>query len=524
MIALSALLLPVGDAQPAPGPLPDLISDPPRPSVFSELTGGDGSTRLVLTFDGYVHNVGEGPLEVAGNPQLPDGMQQRVRTDGGWETVGTPTVRYETDDGHNHFHLIEAIEYVLWNESQGSQTAVGSKIGFCLVDSEQMEAGVSTAAYSEELDNFCDEDDPLSTDLRMGISAGWRDIYDATTTLQWVDVSNVAPGRYWIGAITDPNDEIVESNEDNNGLIFSDRTISVPGFAPVEQPDLAVDSASFEFELKTMTHGEVTTPVYTIESAPSHGRLDVPIGVDLDSPMISYSPQPGFSGVDEVTFSVRDAASPYPLTRPLQTLTFAVDEGAGTEQVAGEAGQAPDLSTPSTFFETTVGLGSEVSVVLSPTGGGTARLFASGLPAGLTADSSSGLISGVALDEGIFDVELLAVGDGIDVMRTQSVTWIVNAAEPGGGLGQVIDRSTPRGALTRTRVGTTGLGLSFEALGLPPGLEIEETAPFVVGTPTEVGVYDVELRQIDSTNAGEVLVSTTFTWTIRATTAIDFVL
>ncbi len=528
IIALSALIAPVGDAQAARAQsqsalLPDLVSDPPRPSFFNELNTPDGGTRLVVTFDGYVHNVGEGPLDVVGNPQDVDGMRQRVQRGDGWEDVGAPTVRFETDDGHNHFHLIEVIEYVLWNELQGTQTAIGSKVGFCLVDSQQMEPG-SDQSYSEELDNFCQEDNPQATALRMGISSGWRDIYDASTTLQWVDVSNVAPGRYWIGAITDPNDEILESNEANNDLIFSAKTIAVPGFSPRVQPPITVGDDAVEFILGSTAHGSVTQPVYVVEQGPSTGTLDVPIGADLGSPTVRYFPQPGFTGTDEIVFSVHDASSPYPFDPPTQTLTFQVDAESATAPTSDDdpdSSLLPSLIAPSTFFETEVGQASTVQIEAADITGGPARMFAVGLPAGLVADPDTGVISGVAVQDGIFNVALIAVGETPADRSTLDVTWIVNPSGSSGGLNDVIDQSSPRGGLTRLRLGTNALGLRFEADGLPPGLSVEETAPVVAGIPTEAGAYDVVIRQIDG---DQTVTEIEFTWTIRASTDIEFAL
>lgn len=528
IIALIALIAPVGDVQTAGAQsqsalLPDLVSDPPRPSFFNELNTPDGGTRLVVTFDGYVHNVGEGALDVVGNPQDVDGMRQRVQNGAGWEDVGAPTVRFETDDGHNHFHLIEAIEYVLWNELQGIQTAVGSKVGFCLVDSQQMEPG-SDQSYSEELDNFCQEDNPQATALRMGISSGWRDIYDATTTLQWIDVSNVAPGRYWIGAITDPNDEILESNETNNDLIFSTETIAIPGFSPRVQQPIAVDDDAIEFVLESTTHGSVTQPVYVIEQGPSTGTLDVPIGADLGSPTVRYFPQPGFSGTDEIVFSVHDASSPYPFDPPAQTLTFQVDAKSATALNSDDNPDSdllPSLIAPSSFFETEMGQASTVQIEAIAITGAPARMFAVGLPAGLVANSATGVITGVAVEAGIFNVALIAVGATPADRFTLDVAWIVNPSGSSGGLNDVVDQSSPRGELTRLRLGTNALGLRFEADGLPPGLAVDEIAPVITGTPTEAGVYDVVIRQVDAEqDAAEI----EFTWTIRATTDIEFVL
>ena len=81
------------------------------------------------------------------------------------------------------------------------------------------------------------------------------------------------------------------------------------------------------------------------------------------------------------------------------------------------------------------------------------------------------------------------------------------------------NRSSPRGELTRLRVGSPLLGAGFEAAGLPPGLELDATSPIVSGVPTEAGSYDVVLRQLDG---GEIVAETSFTWIVRPTTDIEF--
>lgn len=519
ILALSTLVAPTSTAQPAGALLPDLISDPPAPSIFKELTAEDGSTQLVLTFDGYVHNIGEGPLDVMGNPQLPGGMTQRVQTNGTWQDIGTPTVRFEVDDGHNHFHLIEVVEYVLWNELQGAQTALGSKIGFCLVDSEQVEAGVEET-YSEEGNKFCEEDNPSATELHMGISPGWRDVYDATTTLQWVDVSSVSPGRYWIGAITDPNDEIVESNEENNELVFSERTVSIPGYSPREQHvefDQGVESV--EVTLTSSTHGTVGAPVYVIEQGPLVGSLNVPVGAELSSPVITYFPGPDFAGSAEIIFSVHDGTSVYPLVAPTNLVRLS-SAGAGAP-AAAELGAPPLLSLPSTFFETTDGEASQVQVTATRVTGEPARVFAIGLPRGLVADSQTGLISGVALDEGIFEVEIIALGAIPSESTSQTVSWIVNPAPQEARLLDPADLSTPVGELARVPISQNALEQEIAVRGLPSGISLEEGNGALRGIATEVGDFEIVIERVVE---DEVVDEATFVWTIRPGLSIDFVL
>lgn len=523
IIALGGVMLPSSGAGQQPGgALPDLISDPPRPAFLTEQTTEDGDRQLLLTFDGYVHNIGQGALDLSGNPQVPDGMVQKVLDGDTWREVSTPTVRYETDDGHNHFHLIEAIEYVLWDQAQGGQTAIGSKIGFCLVDSEQREPGVD-AFYSEEKDNFCEEDNPGATSLRMGISPGWRDIYDATTTLQWVNVSDLAPGRYWIGAITDPNDEIVESNEDNNALIFADVPAIVPGWLP---DDSAVTSdgnaATLEFDVEAF--GTVTEPVFVIEQGPTSGRVDVPAGAAVGG-TVTYIPDEGFVGRDEIVFSVRDAQSQFPTVAPRATITIEV-QAAATAAGAPDAGIAPALLTESTFFELTSGEIFSSAIQADSISGDPPTLFAIDLPPGVRLDRATSALTGVATRAGIFESEIVAVGDMANPDATttrQPISFIVTEGTDPGLYAQSA-KSSPLQRELQLQLGRPGLGYRYEATGLPPGLLIEETAPVVIGTPTEVGAFDVELRHFEPTAPDDVARVERFTWVIRPAVAISFAL
>lgn len=490
--------------------LPDLISDPPRPRYLKEIIGADGDPRLVVTFDGYIHNIGDGPLEVVGNPQLEKGMVQRVRIDGEWQEVGFPTVYFENDDGHNHFHLIEAIDYVLWNESVGAEAAIGSKVGFCLVDSEQMEPGADRA-YSEESNDFCQQDNPGATSLRMGISAGWRDIYDSTTTLQWVDVSDTPPGRYWIGAITDANDEIIESNEENNALIFATQPAIVPGWVPLDA-EVTTDGAPVTIELGAKRFGTVTDVVFTVVEGPASGRIDVPLGAGLLDPVVRYTPDAGFEGSDRIVVAARDLASRYPIEAPTAEILIEV---TGPGQGGPEPGDAPTLFPSSTFLETTLGERFSSDIGTSTAGGGAARLYAVGLPSGLAVDGQ--VITGIATEAGIFDIELIAI-DGTGASTVQQIPLIVNSPS-GAVLIESPDRSSPLDRSTRLQLGAPKFGARYSASGLPPGLSIIQTGPIITGTPTETGTYEVEVRQAEGD--GRVLRST-FTWVIRPAVAIRF--
>lgn len=97
---------------------------------------------------------------------------------------------YETADGHNHWHLRAAMRYALFNEVRSAEVAPAQEVGFCLIDSEHVNAsGPSNAVYL--LGTFCERNNPNAATVSMGISPGWRDKYGSTLAFQWVDVSDV---------------------------------------------------------------------------------------------------------------------------------------------------------------------------------------------------------------------------------------------------------------------------------------------------------------------------------------------
>lgn len=78
LAASAAAAIPImGFAAPA-NSLPDLRSDPPTRPLLDDV--GD---RLLLRFDGYVTNVGYGPLDVTGNPGANQMRQRRANGSGG---------------------------------------------------------------------------------------------------------------------------------------------------------------------------------------------------------------------------------------------------------------------------------------------------------------------------------------------------------------------------------------------------------------------------------------------------------
>ena len=153
--ALIALAAPLEAAQPGDA-LPDLVSDAPvMNSADPDYPAGGlehdvAHDRLLLRFDGFVHNAAPAPagwsggpapgaLEVRGSrPDTASSMVpiQRIYDDTGAssrdDTSRDTSLRFETADGHNHWHFMRAARYSLWDDARAGQVAPSMKVGFCL--------------------------------------------------------------------------------------------------------------------------------------------------------------------------------------------------------------------------------------------------------------------------------------------------------------------------------------------------------------------------------------------------------
>src|SRR5271165_3120044 len=360
VLALGLLFAAVSHLARAAAPvaiLPNLVADPP---TGAELTtdSSTGTAQLLLRFNGYVHNAGPGALDFRGSREAPQVSRhtleeveraaeyetglpqkteeelaappmhvfQRLFTTNGEETnierphidePSTGEMVYVSADGHHHWHLQRVASYSLWNAAKSAETAPSQKVGFCLVDSEHVEPaiGPGNPVYSDRVppfQNFCERYRPNATKLYEGISPGWRDRYPSSVAFQWVNVSNVLPGEYWLREDVNPLGVIKEASAAKVPAYAGTPTI-IPGFDALAQA-ITVTLAAASF-------ADSTTPAYKILSDPSHGTLGT-----LNGDEVTYTPAPGYAGPDSFTFSAADASSQFPEHPALATVAIAVGE------------------------------------------------------------------------------------------------------------------------------------------------------------------------------------------------------
>jgi|GEM_PF-3027234 len=348
-----ALVIGAVAAPPSGAILPDLIADTPQRPGVENYTYANGTQALLLRFDGYVHNRGAGPLEIRASARSGADMtyvRQFVRSSSGTMVAsepppGPPLVQFETDDSHNHWHLREIARYSLWNQGRTAEVAPAQKTGFCLIDSERRETtGPSSSVYTEAGNNFCGQNEPTRSSLTMGVSAGWRDLYHRYLAFQWVDVSNVQPGTYWVAAEIDTNNVIAESDEGNNGRAFAASSSTVPGYRAKAVTAPAVPfGGSGTVTLAADSFGSPGARRFRIQSLPANGQLrsgTTTLGANavITGDSVTYVPNAGYSGPDSFTFSAFDSTSPYPRTPASATASVTV---GSTQQASVAISGAP---------------------------------------------------------------------------------------------------------------------------------------------------------------------------------------
>ncbi len=183
--------------------LPDLAALPPD-HISMEVTA---EGRHLLRFTAKLANVGSGPLHVRGQVK-PDGSTlavQEIRDAQG------ATLRSETVSAiifhphHEHWHAGDVAAYSLRSGSPaGPVVAQNGKISYCFVDDEPLPEYTGPRVPSAYWN---------CKTHTMGVSPGWVDIYKADLYDQWIDVTGIPDGLYYLVIEADPGNLYIEADD-----------------------------------------------------------------------------------------------------------------------------------------------------------------------------------------------------------------------------------------------------------------------------------------------------------------------
>jgi hypothetical protein len=327
---------------------PNVTAIPPW-YVKTEELEWEGQKRELMRFNGWIGNQGPGRLEIRGrrnSPSEPMKVYQRLYREGAKETSGEnepdeyeevfdehAELKYDTADGFDLFHLMDIAHYSLWNYAKTEEAVPSQKVGFCLGDDEHLEMGKGPEAafYVDPLSGHCDENKPEALTVREGISVGWDDLYGWELPLQWVDVSNVRPGEYWLRDDSDPAGFLVENGPPTEAIkhAYSTKPVTVLGYNALDQSAtdendeakiLTLSSEAVKGKWATEEVCKVSgNPRYEITHQPAHGKLG---GVTGEH--VTYTPEAGYEGSDSFTFVARNPNCRYPLQPTEATVSLSV--------------------------------------------------------------------------------------------------------------------------------------------------------------------------------------------------------
>jgi hypothetical protein len=224
LLALALACLPAMPAHAASSPLlPDLVQKYPR-EVQVETDASSGTPRFRIGFLSAVNNFGAGPLIVHGHRdnafQPAMAVDQLVKNADGSETVhpGVGSFMYVNAITHQHWHYLGFDRYELRRSSNNGLVAPDQKSGFCLGDRYEAfsEKPVPGKPADPVYTGNCAPNDPQAVDLTEGISVGYGDDYPPIKEGQWIDVTGVAAGRYYLVHRVNSNRALLESDYSND--------------------------------------------------------------------------------------------------------------------------------------------------------------------------------------------------------------------------------------------------------------------------------------------------------------------
>ena len=229
------------------------------------------------------------------------------------------------------------------------------------------------------------------------------------------------------------------------------------------------------------------TPPYTWSVAPP-----LPNGLVLDPATGTITGTPTIEGTTAHTFSLQDNSVPAQTVK--ETLSLAIAPPAGTLTI-----------TTTSLPNGTVGV--PYSRPVQATGGSgtlTWTISAGALPAGLTLDPATGLISGTPTAPGTSSFTVRAADTG-GQSDEQPLSITITVIPPPGTPPDITTTSLPAGTVNQVynhpvdaTGGTGALTWSIFAGALPAGLTLNSTNGEISGTPTVVGTSFFTVRVQDA--------------------------
>ncbi len=166
--------------------------------IFSTLTWNSGDAQLEVVAREVGTNNGSDVRNVSQFVYNDDGTYIEHH-------AGT----FEYHPAHAHFHFEKYAIYTLKRvDSPGQSDRIGSKTTFCIIDTNRINRRLP-GAPKRPVYRSCNKD-------FQGMSVGWGDEYGSYLAGQEIDITNLPVGDYSLTIEVDPNNRLLETNENNN--------------------------------------------------------------------------------------------------------------------------------------------------------------------------------------------------------------------------------------------------------------------------------------------------------------------
>ncbi|GGQ72176.1 hypothetical protein GCM10010166_47590 [Couchioplanes caeruleus subsp. azureus] len=301
------------------------------------------------------------------------------------------------------------------------------------------------------------------------------------------------------------------SIKSGTGLVSGTSTVAAAGPVTVTVTDALKIAGTVTFPLTVAAPVRITEPgnrkdaignpvsvpfTATDGTAPyTWAATGLPAGLTLDAATGVVTGTPTTLATHTVTISVTDTG----LRAHSLTLTWTIVPPIVVANPGGQVGPT----------------GVEYSKTMTASGGTLPyRWTATGLPAGLSIDSATGVITGTPT----------TAGSQTTKVTVTDVDGVTGSLSFNFATGVIVTYPSSRGSATGTPItplaikaaGGTGT-YTWTATGLPPGLSIDTATGVITGTPSTNGAYTTK---VTATDTARVSGATSFTWTIAPAAVI----
>ena len=230
----------------------------------------------------------------------------------------------------------------------------------------------------------------------------------------------------------------------------------------------------------------MTYQITAINAPLTYGATGLPPGLTVDVNTGLISGAPTSTGVFNATVTSSNGA------------------GTGSQGVVFTITLGPPIITSPTTATGAVGFAFSYQITAqnAPT-----SFNATGLPAGLSINTTTGLISGTPTAVGTFPANVTATnatGTGSQGVTITIAVGIPVISSPNTATGQT-------GVAFTYQIAASNGPTSFNATGLPPGLTVNTTTGLISGLPTSIGTFNAIVSATNGTGTGTLGVTFTIT-------------